>query len=390
MPAPHFEPETGLLQDRVFASRRIFDREQGSVFRRSWLLVAPIDWLEAPGSFVTSSMGSDPVLAWRTPQGDVRVFVNRCVGGPGRLAEDERGEAEVLTCACHGWAYATRDGGGRGSPVAVPRVEIFSGFVFACMDAGAPTLADWMGDFGWCWGVISRRYAGGLAVCGGASLRSRLACNWKLAAEAHAGDVYADLTLSRATREVLDLGAPLAEQRGLQIAAGRGAIAVTLAEGRSPEDPREDMAPVLATLFPNISYDGRGSALHVWHPRGVAETEAQTYCLTGREDTEPHSLGARRRCQQLFGPAGLMTQDQGAVWSAISAGARTSRGRSLNLAMGLGRERRSNLPGRQSDLASEMNQRAFYAWWQNQLNVPSAPPLGGRMMVNRPSRPAPN
>ncbi|MCH4269701.1 MAG: Rieske 2Fe-2S domain-containing protein [Brevundimonas sp.] len=390
MPAPYFDPKTGLLLDRVFASRRIFDLEQGSVFRKSWLLIAPTDWLDEPGAFVTTSMGRDPVLAWRASDGRTRVFINRCVGGSSRLAEDERGSMEVLTCPCHGWAYAAQAGATELSPIAVPRVEAFSGFIFACMDEEAPPLADWMGDFGWCWEVISRRYAGGLAVCGGASLRARLACNWKLAAEAHSGDVYSDLTLSKATREVLDLGAALAERRGLQIAAGRGAIAVTVGGGRSPEDPREDMTPVLATLFPNISYDGRGSALHVWHPRGVAETEVQTYCLAGRDDAEVHSLGARRRCQQLFGPAGLMTQDQDAVWSAISAGARTSRGHPLNLAMGLGRERRSNLPGRQSDLASEMNQRAFYEWWQEQLSTPSVPPLGDRMTVDRPSRPAPN
>ena len=32
-----------------------------------------------------------------------------------------------------------------------------------------------------------------------------------------------------------------------------------------------------------------------------------------------------------------------------------------------------NIPGRGADLVSEMNQRAFYSWWDTQLAAPPRP-----------------
>lgn len=373
LPRPHFEAASGTLDARVFASSAVFGDEQTRHFRRSWLLIGPTRWLADQGAFLTTWMGRAPVIAWRDASGGLSVFENRCVGGLRPLTGDVRGQAQTLTCPCHGWLYGPETSDVTLQPVRAPRTQILSGFLFACWDADAPALETWMGDFKWCWDLIDRQFTGGPDVCGGQSLRTRIACNWKLAAEAYSGDAYSDLTVSRATREVLDLGAALVERPGLQICADAGAVVALTDEAvTSTEDPRDGLIPVLATLFPNVSYDGRGRALHVWHPLGVAETVVETYCLVGRKDPPGRRDAQRRRCQHLFGPAGLLTQDQGAVWSSITAGARSAVRRDLNIAMGLGRERRSNLPGWQADIASEMNQRAFYGWWQAQLDRPAA------------------
>lgn len=384
MPDRLYQPETGTLEPRAFSSRRIFRDEQERLFRRSWLLAAPLDWLVTAGDFVTSSLGQLPIIIWRTEAGDARVFVNRCAGSDRRLAESERGQSRELICPCHGWAYSA-EGTRTSQLAALPRVETFSGFVFACQDPGAPPLAEWIGDFGWCWEIISQQFAGGMEVFGGASLRTSLRCNWKLAAEAYSGDTYSDLTLTRATREALGLGRPLAKRRGLQIAAGGGAIAVLTRERRRRaqiDDPRAQMTAVLATLFPNISYDGRGQAIHVWHPRSASQTEMQTYCLVGRGASEAVKARQRRLCQQLFGPAGMLTADHEVAWSSASSSARSTRSGPLNLAMGLGQERRSNLPGLSADLASEMNQRAFYDWWQAKLAAKPLPMDSDRIVVS--------
>lgn len=385
MVGQNFDAKSGTLEARVFASPSIYREEQQRLFRRSWLLVAPLSWLSTSGAYVTNSLGELPVLAWRTKGGDVHVFVNRCRSGWGRLAQGERGEADSLRCACHGWRYTADPEFGAARPLQVLRTEAFCGFVLACQCPKAPNFADWLGDFNWCWDIVARKFPGGLDVCGEASLRTRMRCNWKLAAEAYSGDVYSDEMLSRATREVLGLGPAMGERSGLQIAAGAGAIAVALEDGVSTGDPREQMTPLLATVFPNISYDERGPALHVWHPRGVTETEVQTYCLAGRDEPDARRTESRQRCQRLFGPAGLLTQDQETVWACITAGAGAQDQRRLNLQMGLGRERRSNLlPGLQTDLASEMNQRAFYGWWQEQLASAPQSALPDTMMIRLP------
>jgi len=380
-----FDPEAGILKSRAFVSSELYAAELASIFRRCWLLVAPVSWVQDRGEYVTTSLGEVPVIVWRGGDGELRVFLNQCTGGQGPIVTNERGVADTLSCACHGWSYSAHESPDALSLIRVPRVEAFSGFVFACQDVNVPPLSEWMGDFVWYWDLISGLFCGGVEVVGGGSLRTRVACNWKLAAEAYSGDVYSDGTLSRATREVLDLGGALDGRRGLQIATRSGAIAVLLDDDGSSgrEDPIEHMAPILATLFPNISFDGRGRALHVWHPRGVSETEVQTYCLVGKANSMESKAKWRRRCQSLFGAAGLLMQDQRAVWESISSQAKARNSFDLNLQMGLGRERQFNIPGRCSDLTSEMNQRAFYEWWQDQLMVSAPPALGASIKMSR-------
>jgi hypothetical protein len=374
MAGSYFDADEGVLDAEVFSSRRIYRDEIERLFSRSWLLVAPLAWLGRPGDFVASAMGETPVVAWRDAGGELGVYVNRCVASDEPLTGLERGSAQALVCPCHGWAYAPGEAEGMAAPDRVPRTDGFAGFLFANRDQEAAPLDQWLGDFAWCWRLIEQQFPGGVEVHGGAPLRTKIRCNWKLASEAYAGDVYSDLTLTRATREVLDLGPPLAEREGFQIATRIGAMAVATQPAQGGED--EVMTPLLATLFPNVSYDGRGGALHVWHPKGAMETEVHTYCLVGRDEPFEAKESRRRRWQLLFGPAGMLTQDHAVVWSDTTRATSQARSNKLNLQMGLGRERTSNLPGRVSDLASEMNQRAFYGWWQSQLAEP--PPASVR------------
>lgn len=368
MAPAYFDPEGGRLSSEVFSSARLYKDEIARVFARSWLLVGPLSWLARPGDFITTQLGETPALAWRGPQG-IEVFLNTCLGGDGRLADADRGCAEVLSCACHRWPYSASEASDRLRPQVVAKAACFGGFLFAACDPQTPPLRDWLGDFTWCWDLIERQFPGGIEVYGRTALRTDIRCNWKLAAEAYAGDVYSDLTLTKATRELLRMGAPLAEREGFQISTGAGAMAVLTGSGSAAE-AGEAMTPVLATLFPNISYDGRAGALHVWRPLGATETAAYAYCLVGRDEPAVVKEDRRRRFQLLFGPTGLLSQDYAAAWAQVTRATQDCPPRALNLQMGLGRERRSNLPGRVDDLGSEMNQRTFYGWWQAQLAQP--------------------
>jgi ethylbenzene dioxygenase alpha subunit len=386
MAGAYFNAEQGSLSSEVFSSTRLYSDEIERLFARSWLLVAPLSWLQAPGDFVTSHLGRTPVLAWRTAEG-IEVFFNTCLGSNERLTERERGRAEDLRCPCHRWSYSPLPAAAMNRPARVAKAESFGGFLFATCDPQAPPLRTWLGDFGWCWDLIADQFPGGIEVYGGRTLQTQLRCNWKLAAEAYAGDVYSDLTLTRNTREVLRLGAPLSEREGFQICSDAGAMVVVTDQARgTPPHAVDAMTPILATLFPNISYDGRAGALHVWRPVGALETVAQSYCLVGRDDAPAVKEARRRAFQQLCGPTGMLFEDYAGVWADVTRTAHDGAVRTLNLQMGLGRERSSNLPGRTSDIGSEMNQRAFYGWWQSRL---AAPPLASSQDKVAMGRPGP-
>lgn len=374
MAPTYFDAQAGHLRSDVFSSPEIHKDEIARLFRRAWLLVAPLSWVERPGDFVTTYLGDSPALAWRGPGGAIEVFLNTCLASNEPITSVERGRADVLTCPCHGWNYSPSAGPGVQRPDAVSQVEQFGGFIFASRDDQAPPLREWMNDFAWCWELMAKQFPGGIEVYGSGALRTDMACNWKLAAEAYAGDVYSDLTLTKATRELLSLGEPLCDREGFQITAGPGAM-VVLTE---PMDERDgefgtSMTPVLATLFPNLSYDGRAGALHVWHPLGATKTAAQSYCLVGRDEAGEVKDARRKRFQRLFGPTGMLSRDYDNAWSEVTRATSQARSHTLNLEMALGGDRASNLPGRVSDIASEMNQRSFYGWWQSQLDAPPLP-----------------
>ncbi|HTS54173.1 MAG TPA: SRPBCC family protein [Burkholderiales bacterium] len=377
----YFNAEAGLLDSKVFSSARVYRDEIERLFSRAWQWVAPLAWLGRTGDLVTSAIGETPVVAWRDAQGGLGVYVNRCVASDEPLTDLERGSADALVCPCHGWAYGPGEVEGMARPERVARTASIAGFLFSSLDAEAVALEQWLGDFSWGLRLIDQQFPGGLEVHGGTALRTLIRCNWKVAAEAYAGDVYSDLTLTKATREVLEMGAPLTERQGFQIATRAGAIAVLTEAG---ERGSETMIPLFATLFPNLSYDGRGGALHVWHPKGAMETEVHTFCLVGRDEPFEVKENRRRRWQRLFGPAGFLTQDHAAAWSEVTRATHQARSHPLNLQMGLGEERTSKLPGRVSGLASEMNQRTFYDWWQSQLAAEPPVYLSARQQVVPP------
>lgn len=384
----YFDVEKGILDLHALSSAELYRDEIEKIFSRSWLLVAPICWLDRVGAYVVSYLGELPVLAWRGKE-RIRVFVNRCVGGDGPLFEAERGVANDVFCRCHGWRYrlgGEADSEGVSDSLELSEilsVEAYGGFVFASRDASVPSFSSVIGDFSYWWELIIRQFDGGAEVYSTLPMRTLIDCNWKLAAEAHAGDIYSDVTLCKATREVTGGDRSLVERNGFQVATESGAM-VLLEDDKSSRvtaEPRSALRPCIGTLFPNISYDLRGPILHVWHPKGVRRTEVHSYCLVGRAESTDEKERKLKRCQLLFGPTGLQMEDYAFAWESITAVAASSRGRQCNLQMGLGEERRSNLPGLVSDLVSEMNQRVFYAWWQSQLDIPSNYIPGERIRI---------
>lgn len=150
--------EGRILPPGAYTSPAIFEAEMAAIFERSWVHVADLPDLRAPGDFATASIGRVPVVVLRGEDGEVRGFVNACRHRGATVAEGAGNCGRRLTCPYHGWTYATD-----GRLVGVPhreefgpevddlgllpiRVATLGPVVFGSLDPAAPPFEVWAGE----------------------------------------------------------------------------------------------------------------------------------------------------------------------------------------------------------------------------------------------------
>jgi len=145
------------LPSRLYLDPDILEREKETIFGRTWQLVARGDELARVGDFVPATIIDEPIVITRGLDGKLRGFYNVCRHRAGQVALS-RGNRKSLQCRYHGWTYGL-DGCLRAAPemeatedfrkedlgLLPIRVEAWGPFVFANLDAEAPTLAEVMG-----------------------------------------------------------------------------------------------------------------------------------------------------------------------------------------------------------------------------------------------------
>jgi choline monooxygenase len=153
------EPAPGrLLPPRAFFSPAVFDAEMTNVFARSWVHVADLPDLRAPGDFVAAAIGTSPVVIVRGHDGELRGFLNVCPHRGATIAEGRGNCGRQLKCPYHAWSFAT-DGRLVGAPSReeftcdfstiglVPiRIATVGPMIFGCLDPAAPPFAEWVGE----------------------------------------------------------------------------------------------------------------------------------------------------------------------------------------------------------------------------------------------------
>ncbi|QDV89341.1 Anthranilate 1,2-dioxygenase large subunit [Phycisphaerae bacterium RAS2] len=162
--------------------------EQQAVFGAGWQYVAPLDRLEAPGSFATAVVAGEPIVVVRGRDGTLRAFFNVCRHHAAAVATEECGSCSVLRCPYHGWTYDL-DGRLKGAPefegvegfdrdasgLMPVAVETWERFVFVRLSDKGMSLKEHLGDM-----------AAGVAKLDLARLkfferrRWTLNCNWKV------------------------------------------------------------------------------------------------------------------------------------------------------------------------------------------------------------------
>jgi Ring hydroxylating alpha subunit (catalytic domain) len=115
------------------------------------------------------------------------------------------------------------------------------------------------------------------------------------------------------------------------------------------------------TVYPNLSFNRDTGRIYVWHPRGPTRTEVHSFSLLGPAATPS--------TDRLYGPASEWTQHHCGPWEAITRTAGNLHARRVPVAL-------------HGDHEADL--RAFYVWWQAQLeHRANAPVLPQTIAIGR-------
>lgn len=192
------EPNRFRVHSSVYTDQHLFELEMVRIFGNSWVYVTHEAMIPDPGTYVTTVIGTQPVIVSRSENNQIHVLLNRCAHRGSVVCREERGCSSTFRCPYHGWVYAN-DGRLLGAAqrsgypddfhewdlrlTPVPAVGSYRGFVFANMNPAAEPLEDRLRGVAryidlWC----DRSPTGRVGLPEGAH-RYQYPGNWKLQAE---------------------------------------------------------------------------------------------------------------------------------------------------------------------------------------------------------------
>ncbi len=154
--------EATTLPGRYYHDEAIYREELRRIFRAMWLCVGRDEDIAKPGDYLTRAVGPESVVIVRDARDQVHAFHNVCRHRGSRLLCDASGAGlNRIQCPYHAWTYEL-DGALRTAPhmeesknfrkedfaLNAVRLERWDGFLFVNLDAGAPSLLDFLGEMG--------------------------------------------------------------------------------------------------------------------------------------------------------------------------------------------------------------------------------------------------
>lgn len=235
--------------------------EKEKIFHDHWLYIGPASDLKEPGDYVAHQIVDQPVVITKDKDGILRAFYNVCRHHAACVASG-KGNAEVLTCPYHGWAYRMD-----GSLRRAPRLGKLENFDAKQFGLNPVKLEVWAGllwvHFGEPQKSVSQTYPGlddFLDPKDLASLRFvkrreyELACNWKVFVDNYLDGGYHVEYLHPKLAAGLDLDnyeTLIKEKFSIQ-------------QCRSAEsDERLGRGAVYAYLYPNVMFNRYGEVLDI-------------------------------------------------------------------------------------------------------------------------------
>ena len=393
--------KTGEVDRNIFSDQQIYQLELERIFARCWNFMCHESQIPKPGDFFLSFIGDDSVIATRDKKGTLQVLLNTCRHRGNAVCRAEQGHANSFLCTYHGWTYGL-DGKLIGVPgfkdfyhedldrsqwglIAAPKVQSYYGFVFASMDPDAPDLEDYLGPVGRM-GLDQMAARGKVLHIDGVQ-KNIIGCNWKLAVDnlfdwyhpqiSHASAFQVGTLMPRRVPGATPpTPADIARRRVEQEQSHRvvlGEYGHAIGGPRVPDDvhallnenpdadtsgrtlqdigwryrgaSKEQFGPVGTqtvghpNIFPNLWLTAGGTQLSLRLPRGPNATEIWWFTLIDPTLPQDEQRFMIDRANHVFGPAGMLEQDDGENWDQSTRATRSTIAKRypLNFSMNLGR-----------------------------------------------------
>ena len=416
------EPHKFRIHTRAYNDRAVFDAEMRNIFEHVWIFVGHTSEIPNSGDFKTSYIGKQPVIVVRTDAGEIRVMVNRCVHRGSVICRELSGNARQFECPYHGWVYQN-DGKLSSIPHAkelggysehfdrpeglylVPRVEIFRGLIFACLDPHVQTLDSFLGRAKQ---LLERRF--NLCPSGEIVFRSkpfvaRYKGNWKFQSENIVDDYHFIFTHTA----FIDLQAKYGDTTGnfglhpggsaseMRKSRYRGnvwgtdqghgmldapAISTdTFLNGPFSDHYRKILEKVgeeefkwvvgrgIASLFPNTGIIHQ--QIRTWRPIAPDLTEVTIYPFDLKDAPESFNQGMLHAQERFYAPSGHGAPDDVEMFASNQHGLDGASIEWLLLERGVDTDERLPDGDYRGQPSSEACQRGFWRAWNRLMSKPA-------------------
>ena len=275
---PRHAPAAWLLPAEAYTSQAWFDREQEALFEQCWAFAGMTDDLPDVGDYLTLTVGRQPIVVVRSPDGDLRAFHNLCRHRGAQLLEGTGNVARGISCFYHRWRYDLD-----GALTTVPQPEQFpdlcredwglkpaaidtwNGLVFVHPDpVPDQDLATWLGRIPERMGPYEP-----LELMEIPTVRHEINANWKLFLENHVDGYHLWHLHAKSIRG-------LAHNRQDWEPTGRH---WTLYEPSIKDGDHADQTLTGLPLIPTVPADGYGSSVQLVFPN-LAMAGGSTFWTT--------------------------------------------------------------------------------------------------------------
>ena len=391
---------------RVYTDPDIYNREQQAIFRGpTWHFLCLDIEIPNPGDYKTTQIGDTPIIVIRDERGEINALVNRCSHKGALLCYQPRGNIQEFRCVYHNWTFdlngrltgvafrrGVRGKGGleadfdfEAGGLEVLRVENIRGLVFGTFSKAVSPFSEYLGEE--LIASIDRVFVKPVKVIGYYS--QIFPNNWKLYAENNKDSYHASLlhvfhNTFGVVRPNMNGGIKLSEDGWHHLSytdqtpVAKDQISTekvrSLDEQYSLEDPSlmehhqelgDTVTNSIQTIFPTTVIQQILNALAIRQlcPRGVDQAELM-WTILGFADDNQDMISHRVRTNNLVGPAGFISMEDGVVGSFIQRTAVGDPTAETVLPMG----GKDILPSEGSRI-TEAAVRGFWKGWRELMDV---------------------